>query len=201
MISDERINLNYTRWIERLKKYDCYSERMIDELGEKVKDASFALQESSGAAYQGSMLDVVLNKLCMLAIHINDLGFEKHSYLKVNPRMLMRVLLLQHIAKAEMFVWQTNQWKSKNGYIFDFNSDLNTSLKCGERSIYLCMKYGITLSEEEYEAIRIIDKEETKTDNPYVSPLSLLIKTVNQMVSVELRQGYLKKQKKETKEE
>ena len=201
MISDDKINLNYTRWIGRLKKYDCYSERMIEELGEKIKDASFALQESSGAAYQGSMLDVVLNKLCMLAIHINDSAFDKHPYLKVNSYMLMRVLLLQHIAKAEMFVWQTNQWKSKNGYIFDFNNDLSTSLKCGERSLYLCMKYDITLSEEEYEAMRIIDKEDNKTDNPYVSPLSLLIKSVNQMVAVELRQDFLKKQKIETKEE
>lgn len=203
MISQEKINLNYTRWIERLKKYNCFSERMIEEMGENIKNASFALQESSGCAYQGSMLNVVLNSLCLLAFQINDSTFGdtdnsklKHPYLKVNSNMLMRVLLLQHIAKAEMFVLQTNNWKAKNGYIYDFNDKLNSCLKCGERSIYLCMKYGISLTEEEFEAIRIIDKEEDKT-NPYLSPLCQMVKMINQLVAIELHQEYKSNKKVE----
>lgn len=194
MISQDKINLNYTRWIERLKKYNCFSERMMDEIGEDIKNASFALQESSGCAYQGSMLDVVLNSLCLLAFQLNDAVFGenskiKHPYLQVNSYMLMRVLLLQHIAKAEMFTLQTNAWKAKNGYLYDFNNGLKSVLKCGERSIFLCMKYGIELSEEEYEAMRIIDKDDDKT-NPYLSPLCQLVKTVNQIAAIELYQDY-----------
>lgn len=207
MITQEKINVNYSRWIERLKKYNCFSERMIEEMGESIKNASFALQESSGCAYQGSMLDVVLNSLCTLAFHINenafginDKGKMKHQYLKVNSNMLMRVLLLQHIAKAEMFVLQNNSWKAKNGYIYDFNDKLNAVLKCGERSIYLCMKYGISLTEEEYEAMRILDKEDEKA-NPYLSPLCQIVRMTNQLVSTELRQEYLNNRKQETIEE
>lgn len=195
MISQEKININYSRWIDRLKKYDCYSEKMIDEIGEKIKDASFALQESSGCAYQGAMLDMVLNSLCTLAYHINNDGLSKHSLLQVNMNMLMRVLLLQHIAKAEMFVLQEQQWKMKNGYLYDFNNKLSAILKCGERSIYLCMKYGIELTEEEYEAIRIIDKEEDKT-NSYMSPLCQMVKIVNQLATIESRQNFLKNNNK-----
>lgn len=205
MISQDKINLNYTRWIERLKKYNCFSERMIDDIGENIKNASFALQESSGCAYQGSMLNVVLNSLCLLAFQMNDSIFGengkiKHPYLQVNSEMLMRVLLLQHIAKAEMFILQTNAWKAKNGYIYDFNNKLNACLKCGERSIFLCMKYGIELTEEEYEAIRIIDKDEDKS-NPYLSPLCQMVKMINQLVSIELHQEYKNSKKLEEVED
>ena len=51
------------------------------------------------------------------------------------------------------------------------------------------MKYGIELSEEEYEAMRIIDKDDDKT-NPYLSPLCQLVKTVNQIAAIELYQDY-----------
>lgn len=200
MISEEKINLNYARWIEGLKKYNCYSERMIEEIGDSIKDASFSLQENSGSAYQGSLINVVLNYLCKLALHLNENGFEKHPHLKVNTISLMRVLLLQHIAKSEMFVFQTQQWKVKNGYVYDFNPNLTTCLKCGERSLFLCMKYGIELTEEEYEAIRIIDKEDVNT-NQYVSPLCQLVKTANQLISIELHRIYETNNKiKETQE-
>lgn len=199
MINEEKINLNYTRWVTRLKKYNCYSDLMINELGEKIKNASFALIENSGAAYQGSMLNVVINNLCLIAHHLNENAFGEdskqkklHPYLQANNYMLMRVLLLQHIAKAEMFVIQENQWKQKNGYIYDFNPDLDTCMKCGERSIYLCMKYGIQLSEEEYEAMRIIDKEEMSVTQ-YISPLCQIVKMANQLVSIELHRTFLDK--------
>ena len=207
MISQEKIDLNYIRWLDRLKKYNCYSEKLIVELGEKIKDASFSLQENSGSAYQGAMLDVVLNKLCTLAYHINDGAYGlneknklKHPLLQVNIDMLMRVLLLQHIAKSEIFILQEQQWKAKNGYLYDFNPNLSTVLKCGERSIYICMKYGIELTEEEYEAIRIIDKEDDKT-NPYLTPLCQMVKMVNQLAAIESRQEFLSKQKMESIEE
>ena len=207
MITQDKIELNYARWIERLKKYGCYSERMIDEIGEDIKNASFALQENSGCAYQGAMLDMVLNNLCTLAYHINndafgenDKGRNRHSLLQVNMNMLMRVLLLQHIAKAEMFILQEQAWKAKNGYLYDFNGKLKSILKCGERSIYLCMKYGIELTEEEYEAMRILDKEDDKT-NPYLSPLCQMVKMVNQLAVIESRQDYLSKNKQENNKE
>lgn len=37
MISEEKINSNFVLWVERLKKYNCYSEEMINEIGESLK--------------------------------------------------------------------------------------------------------------------------------------------------------------------
>lgn len=122
MITEEKLNSNFALWVERLKKYNCYSEEMINDIGDKLKMASFALSVNSGCAYDGSMIDTVLNHLCVIAYHINEDAFGinakqrmKHGYLKVNPNILMRVLLLQHISKAEMFIPQEQQWKIKTG--------------------------------------------------------------------------------------
>ena len=100
-LTEEKINKNYLLWIEQLKKYNCYSEELIEEYGDKIKIASFALNDISGSAYQGSLLDVVLYNLCTIANHINenafginDKGKIKHNNLYVNKCNLFKVLIL-----------------------------------------------------------------------------------------------------------
>lgn len=190
-ITSEKLNKNYLLWIDYLKKYDCYSDKLIDEYGEKIKDASFSLNQSNGGCYQGSLLDVVLTTLCVIATHINEDGFGlnangkiKHPNLYVNKNSLMKVLLLQHISKCELFVPSNEQWKINKGMLYDFNSELATSMKLGERSIYMCMKCGIELTEEEFEAMRILDKDDDKT-NSFATPLSQLVKISNQLTAIE----------------
>lgn len=191
-ITEEKINRNYLLWIEYLKKYDCYSEDLINDYGERLKLGSYALHEISGGAYQGSLLDIILSKLCVIATHINEDAFGlnssekyKHQYLYCNKTSLMKVLLLQHISKAEMFIPSTEQWKISKGMFYEFNSDLETSLKLGERSIFLCMKYGIKLTEDEYEAMKVCDKEDEK-NNSFVTPLAELVKIANQLTAIEI---------------
>jgi hypothetical protein len=176
---------------------------MINDIGEKIKNAPFTLNENMGGAYQGAMIDVVLNHLCKIAIHINENAFKgfdenktQHINLFVNKNMLMRVLLLQHISKAEMFMTQTQQWKAKNGQFYEFSDTLNTKLKTGERSLFMCQKYGIELSEEEFEAMCIIDKTEENGDI-YSNSLSMLIKFVNKLTAIDIRNKQIKKNKKE----
>ena len=177
---------------------------MINEIGKQLKDCSFSMNDDSGSAYQGSMIDIVLNHLCSVAYNINEVVFGptgKFNSMRVNPDMLMRVLLLQHIAKAEMFVNTRDTWKVKKGMLYEFNTNLKASLKLGERSLYLCQKYGIELAEEEYEAIRIIDKSEDDKIMFYINPLCSIVKMANQFVAVEMRQKYINNKEKETIEE
>lgn len=195
-LTDEKKNLNYTRWIEKLKAYDCYSESLVNELGDKICNGTFNINEGNGGCYEGALVDIVLNNLCVMGYHINETAFginaknkKNHPFLCVSLPMLMRVLLLQHIAKAEMFVPQTEQWKKNKGYMFDFNGNMETQLKLGERSAFLCMKHGIKLSEFEYEAMVSIDKDE-KEYNAHQNPLTILVKMVNQLVGIELQRKY-----------
>lgn len=195
-ITEEKINKNYLLWTEYLKKYDCYSEELINDYGDAIRIGAFAMSDSSGASYQGSLLNVVLNNLCVIATHINEGGFgingngkEKHPYLYIDKKSLMKVLLLQHISKAELFVPSKEQWEINKGMLYEFNSELATSLKLGERSIFLCMKYGIKLTEEEYDAMKVCDKDEEK-NNSFVTPLAELVKIANQLTAIETYQKY-----------
>lgn len=152
------------------------------------------------------MIDTVLNHLCTIAYHLNEDAFGinarqkyKHNSLRVDSDMLMRVLLLQHISKCELFAAQDQQWKISKGYLYDFNSELKTSLKTGERSIYLCQKYGIKLSEEEFEAMRIIDKEEDFKNNSHMTPLCAIVKIANQLTAIETYRNNLVNNKQKEK--
>ena len=195
-LTEEKRNLNFVLWTKKLKDYNCYSESLINELGEKLKNASFNMNEANGGCYEGSLIEVILNNLCTLGYHINELAFglndkgkRNHPFLNVNTEMIMRVLLLQHISKAEYFITQTENWKKNKGYLFDFNGELETQLKMGERSAFLCMKHGIQLSEIEFEAMTIVDKDD-KCSNSHQNQLVVLVKTINQLVAVELQRKY-----------
>ena len=204
MLTIEKIKLNYVTFCNKLKKYNCYSEEMINDLGEKLMNASFSMTAECGSAYQGSLIDVVLNHLCTIAYSINEIVYSdtgKFSHMRVNNDMLMRVLLLQHISKAELFVDTRETWKINKGILYEFNDELKTSMKLGERSLYLCQKYGISLSEEEYEAIRIIDKGDDDKANYFITPLASLVRMANHFVAIEMKEKYKKSVKKEEIEE
>lgn len=207
MLTIEKINSNFVAYTKRLEKYGVYSEEMMNDMGDLIKDASFGMQEESGAAYQGSMIDVVLNTLCKIGYEINEKCFGgtdkvEHPLMKVNLDMLMRVLLLQHIAKCEMFVPQREQYWIRKGKLYEFNDKLDiTGMKLGERSLYLCQKYGIKLNEVEYDAMKSIDKTDDDKSLFFISPLAAIVRAANMFTNIELRAKWEKNNKKETIEE
>lgn len=184
-LTQEKINANYARWMEKLKGYGAEIDSLCGDIGTKLSESSFSINRESGTAYPGSMIDVTMNVLCPIAIRVYDSLKDHYPFLSCDKSSIVRVCLLQHIAKAEMIVPETNEWRIKKGEIFTFSNSLSTVLKCGERSCYMCMKYGIGLTEEEYEAMRIIDKEEIK-GNSFSSPLTTIIRMANQLTSINM---------------
>jgi hypothetical protein len=83
--------------------------------------------------------------------------------------------------------------------MYDF-VDHKTKMKLGQRSIYLCQKYGIKLEEEEFEAFFAIDSNVDETGACYQSPLYTMVKITKMLTEVELRQKYLQNLKIETQE-
>ena len=103
----------------------------------------------------------------------------------------MKVLLLLNLSKAEMYEPETEQWKLKKGMLYRFSESLKTPLKVGARTLYLCQKYGIQLTEEEYEAILFFDAEDDTVPEKFRNPLCMLVRTAVAFTAVELRQIYL----------
>lgn len=195
MLTEERINANFLNFIKYLEKYGCYSEDMIKELGDKIKYAPYSKNTDYGGAEPGGLVDVTLNVLCRIGAEINTnaLGANggdtvKHPLLYVNSNMLMRVLLLLNIAKCEMFR-DADSWHRNRGMMYEF-VDNTTKLKIGERSLYLCQKYGITLAEEEFEAFLAVDQDELSGER-FQTPLYSVVRVAKMLTLVELRQRQL----------
>ncbi len=203
MITEDKINANYLKFIQYLEKYNCYSEQMIIEIGDKIKIAPYSAQLEFGGAEPGGLIDVTLNTLCRIGAEINQYAFGNngntdkpinHPLLCVNQNMLMKVLLLINISKVVSFIPNDSTWhKEKLGKMYNF-IDFNTRLKLGQRSIYLCQKYGITLEEEEFEAFLALDNISIEDGENYHSPLYVLVKSAIMFTNIEL----YKKQKNNT---
>ena len=193
-MDEQRLNANFLMFLQKMEKYDCYSQEMVDDIGDKIKIAPYSLNADGGGAYDGALVEIVLNRLCRMGYDLNEKAFggekARHPKLQANLRMLMRVLLIQHIAKAEMFIPQTDEWKRKKGWLYDFDESLKSNLKLGERSLYLAQKYGIRLTDEEYEAVRIIDREWDEKHIIMSSPLSAITRIANVLTTIELKQEH-----------
>lgn len=203
--SEEKINLNYLTFINYLKKYDCYSEQMLSEIGEKIKRASYSLEEQYGGAYDGSLIDITLNVLCKIGFKINENVFGRDlnqnntisdRTMYVNPHNLMRVLLLLNIAKADMFIEQQEEWAKRRGKLYQFNDNLSTLMKLGARTLFICQKYGIILNEEEFSAITSIDRED-ETNIRFQTPLYAIVNAAKNLTLIKLRREYLIQKKNE----
>lgn len=193
MLSEERLNQNYLMFINRMEKYGCKSDRLLDELGQKIKYATYGRSEEDGGCYPGALIDVTLNRLCKIGYQLNEsvLGSNggsapQHPFLYASTKSLMRVLLLLNLSKAEMFEPETEQWKLKKGMLYRFNDNLGATFKSGVRTLFLCQKYGIMLTEEEYEAILFCDGEDDVPDK-FRSPLCLIARTALSLTASELR--------------
>ena len=49
MLSEERLNQNYLAFINRMEKYGCKSETLLDELGERIKYGTYNRNEEDGS--------------------------------------------------------------------------------------------------------------------------------------------------------
>lgn len=202
-LSEEKLNANYLLFINYLQKYRCYSDTMMSDIGEKIKRASYSFEEQYGGCYDGSLIDVTLNVLCKIGYTLNENVFGHNgngqvcdNIMYVNPNSLMRVLLLLNIGKAIMFIPQNDEWFRKKGKLYKFDDNSQTNMKLGQRTLFMCQKYGLTLNEDEYCAIASVDKE-GENDGRYHTPLYAIASAAKNLTMIKLREEYLASKKKE----
>lgn len=180
MLDEKIINKNYALWLTKLQENDCNVDELTNKYGELIKNASLGMSSNSGTAYNGSMIHVVLRKICKYAININDMLPEE---LRIDKKKLLKVCLLQHISKAVMY--KELEKENYRGDKYEFNDKLNAPLKSGERSALMCLQNGIILTDDEFDAMRVLDKDDDKSY--YNSLLSSIVKSANIIAFAELK--------------
>ena len=186
-LSKEILVSNFSKYKKRLITYvgEQEAESIIEELGgdDAVMNATYANTDNTGLAYEGSFTETVI-ALTVYAIKINDLLPEEKQ---VSKESIAKVALLSQIGKVLLFKPQTNDWRSKNlGENYTY-AELDGAIRVGERSILIAMNSGVKFTEFEFEAMRIMDKQNENADNysKYFSgTLSMVIKQANEMIDI-----------------
>jgi len=187
MLTIDKINLNYLNFITKLEKYDIYPQEMKDdvEFNEKLKNASAFTNEETGGAYEGSLVEHII-RIAVLAYGINKSLYEE---VQVDVTSLIKVCYLHQISKALMIKKNHTDWEVKKGKLFTFESSL-PAIKCGEYSIFISNKYGIKLTEEEYEAILSVDKKDDEQTKYFGSQLSQVLRSSIDLATIERKQRF-----------
>ena len=108
MISEELKQKNFNLFLTKLKNIGIDLTNIDENLASKIANATFAINAENNCAYDGSMLHIVLRTLTPFALKINELLPEN---IRVDNNSIIKVCLLSHISKSEMFVKNDNQWE------------------------------------------------------------------------------------------
>lgn len=175
MIDEKVKERNFTLVINRLKSEFNLDDEKLNNILPNLKEASFSVYDSTGLAYDGSLVNGSI-ELTSLALKINRvLPQEK----QLNEESIKKVCLLQHISKA---IKITPNKSGKGNDKFCYN-DSCTRLKTGEYSALIAMRCGIEFTDEEFEAMVSIDVSDDDKQAKFFSlPLSVVVRQANELL-------------------
>ena len=181
----EKILKNKEIFLEKNKLYGILTQELLDFLGEDLVTAPASSMTSLHNAFPGGLIDHIL-KTTKYAIGINKLLLQNNE---VDAHSIVKVCFLHQIGKTFLYKWNESEWHRKNqGKNYEYNEEL-VSLKIGERSAYYSLKYGVELTDEEYQAIVNYDKsDDDKQSKWYGCTLSTILKQANELAIIEEKQ-------------
>ena len=106
---------NYTLYLKKLSQLGISTDKLAEDYGDKLADATFSVNADSGLAFDGALISTILYKLTPYAVKLNDLYPED---IRVDKNSLVKVCLLHQIAKAVRLLPNDNDWEIKNRGIF-----------------------------------------------------------------------------------
>lgn len=183
-------NPNYDLYFEKLKGAgvpEDACEKLKETYGKDLLMGSFATMNDTAMAYDGSIIDVALKKLAVYAYKINNLFPED---VRVEPKSLIKVCLLQHISKAIRTEKCPETWRINRGELYSYTR-LQPAIGTGLHSVAMASECGIPFNAFEIEAMTSIDRAPDDAQSKYYSNvLSSIVKMANEMVYVEAKKEH-----------
>lgn len=161
----------------------------MDNLREQLRGAAGALNEDSGVAYAGGLLSHINLTIAIAKEIVMSPLFQKMFSVPIES--VLKVICLQHLSKMDMIEPNDDEYSAKKrGYPFKFK-ETSVYLKAGERSILNAMNNGVKFTDEEYEAMKIMDRD--NDDRKVVaSTLSLIVRNANEIAFAFERERFKK---------
>jgi len=185
MLTIPQLEHNKAKFIETNQKYNIMTKELEEFLGDDFYTSPASTTLTMVGCYPGGLLHHTI-KACKYAIKINEILPEA---IRQPAPSIVKAVFLSQIGKVFMFCPATEEWKLKQGKMYDFCDDV-VRLRVGERSAYYATKYGVKLTEEEYQAILNLDKDdEDKMAKYFSSSLTSIIKWGFEMAIMEEKNG------------
>jgi hypothetical protein len=180
----EKIIRNKEKFTKTNETYNILSENLMEFLGEDLYSAPASNMESMYNAFPGGLVDYILT-VTKYGINLNDILPELQ---RVDKQSIIKVCFLHQLGKVKLYKFCESEWHRKNqGKMYDFNEDL-VSMRVGERSAYYSLRYGVGLSDEEYQSILNYDKtDDDKQSKWYGSTLSIILRLANELAIIECK--------------
>lgn len=186
MLTKEQVQKKSKKYYEAGKKYGALNDELIKFLGVNIVHAPATPKDDMHNAFEGGLIDHML-KVSKYIVNINEC-LPKN--LKENTDELVKVSLLHQIGKTFLFKKQNDGWRISNlGENYTYNNEI-VELKVGERSAYYALKFGIDLSEKEYQAIINYDKEFDKQAKYFSESMTKLLKQANELAIIEEKETH-----------
>lgn len=173
----------YGVFLEKLEKAGISNEsvQLLDaKYGSQISSGSYCPKYDSGWAYEGSLVDISLNKLARYAFKLNYLFPEN---IQADASSIIKVALLQHISQSIRLNKSTDEWRIKNlGELYTY-ADGIPAVGSGVHSVLMCNECGIQFTPVELEAMISIDRSNEDLQTKFHSTvLTNVIKAANIMV-------------------
>jgi hypothetical protein len=182
MLNEEKIKSNATKYFETGEKYGFMTEDLMDFLGVNVMSAPATTMTDLYNAFKGGLIDHML-RTAKYAVKLNGILPDN---MQETMESLVKVSLLYQIGKTHLYHENPSKWHRENlGKMYEFNDDM-VSMKVGERSAYYALKFGVKLTESEYQAIVNFDKVDTdKQAKFHTETLGVLLRQANELAAME----------------
>lgn len=175
MLSTDKILKNTTKYFETATANNSMNEQLMEFLGEDFIKAPASTLKSLHNAFEGGLIFHLLTTT-KYAVIFND-ALPKED--QVDKTSLIKVCLLHQIGKFDMYKLCESDWHIKNqGKMYDFKNE-STSMRVGEKSLYIAMQHGIKFTPDEAAAILNYDKTDDKMATYHNTMLGDLLKTAN----------------------
>lgn len=186
MLSKGQIEKNRDKLNDTITKYDVMTPELLSYLGDDLFVSPASTTLDMYGAYPGGLVEhmFIASKY---AVKINDM-LPKN--LQQDISSILKCTILSQIGKVFLFTPNDSEWHRTNlGKMYKFNEEL-VSMRVGERSGYYCAKFGVKLTEEEYQTIVNSDKGDDDLQAKYHStPLAQIVKQGFELAIFEQKNG------------
>lgn len=178
----EKIEKNKKKLYSTNEKYKIFTKELLGFLGDGFIGAPASTMKSLHNAFPGGLIDHII----LTTKYGVDINLSLPENIRVDVPSLIKVCFLHQIGKTFLYKLCESSWHRENqGKMYEFKDDM-VSMRVGERSAYYALKYGVELTEVEYQSIINYDKpDDDKQSKWHSSTLSTILKQANELAIIE----------------